>query len=45
MPDNWTSYEHQTSTVDRTIIWEAAQGIYQDFPELLEAARRTIWGK
>lgn len=25
-------------------IWSAAQDIYRDCPELLEAARKTIWG-
>ena len=32
----------KSHTVDD--IWSAAQDIYRDFPELLEAARKTIWG-
>ena len=29
---------------DVNTIWAAAQDIYADYPSLLEAARKTIWG-
>lgn len=34
-----------TATASREEIWLAAQEIYAKHPELLEAARRTLFGK
>jgi hypothetical protein len=34
-----------TATATRQDVWLAAQRIYADYPELLEAARQTIFGK
>ena len=42
---SWTSRRLRTDNASRDDIWRAAQKIYQDYPELLEAARRTIFGE
>jgi RHS repeat-associated protein len=42
---SWTSRSLRTDNASREDIWRAAQKIYQDHPELLGAAQRTIFGE
>jgi RHS repeat-associated protein len=37
--------EWTTNNVNPTVIWEKAQGIYADYPALLDAAKKTIFGE
>jgi RHS repeat-associated protein len=37
--------EWTTKNVNSSIIWEKAQGIYEDYPALLNAARNIIFGE
>ena len=40
---NRQTMELLTRNASREDIWEAAQRIYQDYPELLDAAYRTLF--
>lgn len=40
----WRSHLKYGGTYNVDDIWKAAQEIYADFPNLLEAARKTLWG-
>jgi hypothetical protein len=48
---NWIGYNGDTSkrlttqNATQEDIWRAAQDIYRDYPELLEAARKTLFGE
>jgi hypothetical protein len=44
----WLYYENSppsTKTANIEQTWKAAQDICRDYPELLEAARQTIFGE
>jgi hypothetical protein len=32
-----------TNNVNQSVIWEKAQGIYSNYPALLDAAKKTIF--
>ena len=42
--NKWRQKLPYGKTYSKESIWSAAQEIYADYPSLLEAARKTIWG-